>query len=232
MDKNKKNDKKLLASPKADKATPSNSTTSTPTTDICQLVIVGDLEVGKTSFLLQYSEKKFYENTIMTTGLDYCIRTEIIDNIPVQLKIWDTAGQERYHAQTKSFLKNADAVMLIYDVTSKETYLNLKNWINSINTNPSQSNIKKIIIGNKIDLENKREVNKHEAEKFAKAHNISYFESSAKANINVLEPVLFLAKNVINSEEYKERKIKRENVIKLGEMGTVKVPKQSGGGCC
>ncbi len=178
------------------------------TIDTCQLIVVGDSIVGKTSILIQYTENKFNDNIISTVGIDYYLKTETINGVPVQVKIWDTAGQERYQAQTNSFFRNAEGVILVYDVTNQDTFFNLKNWINSINTNSNKDlNLKKIIIGNKIDL--KREVSKEEAEAFAREHKVKYFETSAKTNTNINETIKYLAKEVVSSPEYKEKKEKK-----------------------
>ena len=183
--------------------------------DTCQLIIVGDSIVGKTSILVQYTENKFNDNTISTAGIDYYIKTENINGNPLQVKIWDTAGQERYQSQTNSFFKNSEGVILVYDVTNPETFENLKNWLNSIQANTKDSNLKKIIIGNKIDL--KREVGKEEAEAFAKENKVGYFETSAKENKNINASIHYLAQEVVNTPEWKIRKEKRESNIKLGE---------------
>jgi len=198
------------------------------TLDTCQLIIVGDSIVGKTSILVQYTENKFNDNTISTAGIDYYIKTENLNGTPVQIKIWDTAGQERYQSQTNSFFKNSEGVILVYDVTNPETFDNLKNWLNSINSNTKDSNLKKIIIGNKIDL--KREVSKDEAESFAKQHNVGYFETSAKLNKNIADSIRFLAQEVINTPEYKIRKEQKDR-IKLGETNPKPKPKDDSK-CC
>ncbi len=168
--------------------------------DNCTLIIVGDSTVGKTSILLQYKESQFYQNMTATIGVDYVVRTDKIDNEPVKIKIWDTAGQERFQAQTASFFKNTEGVILVFDVTNMETFENLKHWIHLINSN-CKNKLKRIIIGNKIDL--KREVSKDEAMTFAKENNIPYFEVSAKNNTNIHESIRYIAKDVVTSEEHK-----------------------------
>ena len=94
----------------------------------------------------------------------------------MRVKIWDSNGQERYKYLTSTFFRNAQGIILVYDVTNRDTFENLKYWIKSINSNLGvQTNLKKIIIGNKIDLP--REVTKDEADAFANEFSIKYFES-------------------------------------------------------
>jgi small GTP-binding protein len=156
----------------------------------CQLLIIGDSTVGKTSILYQYTNNQFLSQHLATVGIDYYNKDEMINDKLVRVKIWDTAGQERYKSLTSTFFRNAQGIILVYDVTNPETFDNLKYWIQSINNNLGvQSNVKKIIIGNKIDLP--REVLKDEAESLANEYGIKYFETSAKDNINIKESIRF-----------------------------------------
>lgn len=188
----------------------------TTSTDTLQLIIVGDSIVGKTSILVQYTENKFNNNIISTVGIDYYLKTETFDDTSIQVKIWDTAGQERYRSQTNSFFRNAEGVILVYDVTNQETFHNLRNWINNINSN-SKDNLKKIIIGNKIDLN--REVKKEEAEKFASENKIPYFETSAKENKNINDSIRSLIKSIIETPEYKKKKENQNKKLQDNKNG-------------
>ena len=103
----------------------------------CQLLIIGDSTVGKTSILSRFVDGTFNSNYLATVGLENVTKDEIIDDKTIRIKIWDTAGQERYKSLTKSFFRNAEGVMLVYDVTNLETYENLKFWLQSIQNNMS-----------------------------------------------------------------------------------------------
>ena len=181
----------------------------------CQLLIIGDSTVGKTSILSRFANGTFNSNYLATVGLDSFTKDEIIDNKTIRIKIWDTAGQERYKSLTSGFFRNAEGVMLVYDVTNLETYENLKYWIQSIKNNITEemSNIPIIIIGNKIDCE-EREVQKEEAESFWKEQGYTYFETSAKTGDNIDETIKFLVKKVIDIKEgnIDEEKDKNENI--------------------
>ena len=165
----------------------------------CQLLIIGDSTVGKTSLLYRYAQDKFSNQYLATVGIDYFTVDEKINGKIVRIKIWDTAGQERYKALTNSFFRSTQGIILVYDVSKQETFDNLKYWLQSINLNVGEnSHIKKIIIGNKIDLQ--REVVKEEAEGFAQINNVPYYESSAKDNIGVVDSIRALATEVLKDK--------------------------------
>ena len=168
----------------------------------CQLLIIGDSTVGKTSIITRFANGTFDSNYLATVGLDNFTKDEIIDYKTIRIKIWDTAGQERYKSLTKGFFRNAEGVMLVYDVTNSETYENLKYWMQSIKNNLGENmgEIPIIIIGNKIDCQ-EREVSVEEAENFWKEQGFPYFETSAKTGENIDKTIKFLVKQVINVKE-------------------------------
>ena len=132
----------------------------------CQLLIIGDSSVGKTSILTRFTEDKFTTNYISTVGVDLFSKDEIFNNKKIRIKIWDTAGEERYRALTQGFFKSANGIIITYSVNDVDTFENLKYWIQSIHTNLGENDLVKIIIiGNKIDLD--REVNFDDAKKYA-----------------------------------------------------------------
>ena len=167
----------------------------------CQLLIIGDSTVGKTSILSRFANGTFNANYLATVGLDNFTKDETIDDKNVHIKIWDTAGQERFKALTKGFFRNAEGIMIVYDVTNQETFDSLKNWIQSIKDNMGNDFMERVpivIIGNKIDSD-EREVKTEDAESFCKQQNYPYFETSAKTGENIDSTVRFLAKKVIES---------------------------------
>ena len=190
----------------------------------CQLLIIGDSTVGKTSILSRFANGIFNSNYLATVGLDSFTKDEIIDDKTVRIKIWDTAGQERYKSLTKGFFRNAEGVMLVYDVTNSETYENLKFWLQSIknNTSPDMGEIPIILIGNKIDCED-REVKVEEAENFWKEQGYPYFETSAKTGENIDNTIKYLVKKVINikdgkkDDENENIKIEKKDINKNNE---------------
>jgi len=162
---------------------------------------MGDSEVGKTSLLYRYQENKFSKNHLATVGIDYFTKDEHINEKKIRIKIWDTAGQERYKSLTYAFSRNANGIILVFDVSKKETFENLKFWIASVNSNLGERNeLKKIIIGNKIDQE--RNMLKEEAEAFAAENGFLYFETSAKENIGISDAIRTLVRLVIEDPKF------------------------------
>jgi small GTP-binding protein len=194
----------------------------------CQLLIIGDSSVGKTSLITRYTNGTFKEEYLATVGLDYYSKEEVINNKTINIKLWDTAGQERYKSLTQNYFKNAEGVLLTYDITNSESFDNLKEWISSIKKNMEGKDIfiPVIIIGNKIDMEDSRETSKEDAEKFAKENNYKYFETSAKTGEGVDDAIRELVIQILKQngqiDDQKEARassvqIKEENLDKKSE---------------
>ena len=182
----------------------------------CQLLIVGDSTVGKTSILSRYTSGTFNANYLATVGLDFFKKEEIFDGKTIRIKIWDTAGQERYKSLTQGFFRNAQGIMVVYDVTNMETFDNLQYWIKSIKTHvgSDKDQIPVIIIGNKIDA-TEREIERNIAEKFAADLNYDYFETSAKTGEGVDKCVNYLVQKVLDCQKKKNKDDYTKGSIKL-----------------
>ena len=150
---------------------------------ILKILILGDSGVGKTSILIKYINNKFDESHIATIGVDYMDKTIKYKNINVKLQIWDTSGQEKFRSIARNFYRNSDAIFLVFDLNNKDTYDNIKQWINDVEEHCP--NIKKILLGNKSDLE--KNVSEEIIKNFAKENNLQYFETSAKNGTNIKE---------------------------------------------
>jgi small GTP-binding protein len=158
-------------------------------TDDCvyKVLLLGDSTVGKTCFLKKYTDKTFQDVHMSTIGLDYRVKTMTLKSGKVvKLQIWDTAGQDRFRAITKNYYKGANGIILIYDVTSIQTYENVKNWITQIREE-SSPNVIIYIAGNKIDLEEERKIKTEEGQKLAEELGLPFFETSAKTGVNINE---------------------------------------------
>ena len=168
--------------------------------DKCQLLIIGNSIVGKTSILTKYTSKAYTESYVATVGLDFFTKDESIDGKTIRIKIWDTAGQERYKAITKCFFQRAQGIIIVFDVTNKRSFDDLKMWIDSINSQSKLTedleNMPIIIIGNKIDLP-KRVIDKETALNFAKEQNLEYYETSAKTGEGIDNAIKELVKKVM-----------------------------------
>ena len=187
------------------------------TTITLKIILVGDSSVGKTSLLLKYTGGGFEDNYMSTIGVDFKLKSIEVNNYKVNLKIMDICGQERFKSLNKNFYSSADGIMFVFDVTQKLSFKSIDGWLKE--PNDFTSKFKKILIANKIDLENIREVNKEMIEKYANKEKMIYFETSAKTGVNVDESFNKLAELIISDmkeEEIKE-KIEKVGLIKKGK---------------
>ncbi|XP_030070038.1 EF-hand calcium-binding domain-containing protein 4B [Microcaecilia unicolor] len=168
-----------------------------------KIIFVGNSSVGKTSFLRRFCEDSFYSGTSATVGIDYSVKTEIVDNCQVALQLWDTAGQERYRSITKQFFRKADGVIVMYDITSKPTFMAVRQWLVSVEEGAGGT-LPLLLLGNKTDIEKEREVPHGLGEQLAKDCNLIFYECSACTGHNAKESVLHLAR-VLKEQEDKEK---------------------------
>ena len=197
-----------------------------------KILLIGDSQVGKTSLLLKYTEHVFPEEHIATIGVEYKDKFIVKDNYNIRLQIWDTAGQERFHSITKNIYRNANGVLFVYDITNQESFNNIKNWIKDLQN--VGNDIKGVIIGNKLDLEQKRDVSKEDLEQIGKKNQMPFLETSAKQNINVNEGFDLLVNELLKGKnenqivEMFSRKTRSD--LSISSKSTAK--KQKKGGCC
>ncbi|XP_074052776.1 ras and EF-hand domain-containing protein isoform X2 [Macrotis lagotis] len=166
-----------------------------------KIVLAGDAAVGKSSFLMRLCKNEFRGNTGATLGVDFQMKTLIVDGEPTVLQLWDTAGQERFRSIAKSYFRKADGVLLLYDVTCESSFLNVREWIDTIR-DAAPETIPIMMVGNKADLcetalaQGQKCVPKHFGEKLAMTYSALFCETSAKEGSNVVEAVLHLAREV------------------------------------
>ena len=155
---------------------------------VYNVLLLGDSSVGKTCFLLRYCDKSFQEAHLSTIGLDYRLKSMTLQNDKnIKLQIWDTAGQDRFRAITKNYYKGANGIILIYDVTNKQSYENVKNWLTQIKEE-ANPNVIIYLAGNKIDVEEEqRVITTEDGQKIADEYKLPFKETSAKNGINVNE---------------------------------------------
>lgn len=133
---------------------------------------------------MRFIDDKFTESFISTIGVDFKIRTMNVGEKIVRLQIWDTAGQERFRSISASYYRNAHGIILVYDVNWMESFLHIDQWLREIEQNAG-ARVSRLLVGNKCDLEGKRQVDYAVAKKFAKDIGVSFVETSAKNDINV-----------------------------------------------
>ena len=176
-----------------------------------KILILGDSSVGKTTLLLKYVDGYFPTIYVATIGVEFKVKKINVNGIDLNLQIWDTAGQERFRGVTRNFMKGADGIIYAYDITKKSSFDSLKNWI--IQSEESTVGFKKIIIGNKTDLESERVVSKEAFQKFCQNKNIQGMEVSAKNGNNVDKCFELIAKLII------EGKTNEQLIEKYSEAG-------------
>ncbi|XP_013876253.1 ras and EF-hand domain-containing protein [Austrofundulus limnaeus] len=172
-----------------------------------RVVLAGDAAVGKSSFLLRLCKNEFKLNSSTTLGVDFQMKTLVVDGEPVLLQLWDTAGQERFRSIAKSYFRRADGVLLLYDVTCEKSFLNIREWVDMIE-DVSRDNIPIMLVGNKCDL---REdgvdcVPTSYGEKLAMTYSTLFCETSAKDGSNILEAVLHLARLVKKHAAFEDKR--------------------------
>ena len=167
-----------------------------------KILLLGDSFVGKTSLILKYIDGYFSENHISTIGIDFKEKKINYKNMEIILQIWDTSGQERFRSLAKSFYNKADGILFVFDVSNKESFENLKYWLNDTNI---EKDAKKIIVGNKIDLQEQRVISKEKMEKLGEANNnIKSFETSARTGENVTQIFEELAELILANKSEEE----------------------------
>lgn len=158
---------------------------------LLKILVIGESAVGKSCLLLRYTDNKFQETFMTTIGVDFKTKHLEIDGTPVKLQIWDTAGQEKFRAITKAYYRGAHGILVVFDISRRDTFNQVKMWIDSIK-DASTDTIDVILVGNKADLD--RAVTKEEAQELATQSGIKYYETSAKENTNVEDAFQNLAK--------------------------------------
>ncbi|XP_039911435.1 EF-hand calcium-binding domain-containing protein 4B isoform X3 [Hirundo rustica] len=176
-----------------------------------KIIFVGNSSVGKTSFLRRFCEDRFFPGTAATVGVDYNVRTVKVDHTQVALQLWDTAGQERYRSITKQFFRKADGVIVMYDITARDTFTAVKQWLISIEEAAGE-NVPVLLLGNKTDNEKEREVPMGMGDHLAKDYNLIFYECSAYSGYNVEKSVLHLARILKEHEDkVKEKTIELQS---------------------
>ena len=145
--------------------------------------------MGKSCLLLQFTDQRFRQQHDLTIGVEFGSRTVKINEKNIKLQIWDTAGQESFKSITRSYYRGAAGALLVYDITRKETFNHLTRWLEEVRQN-GNPDIMVMLIGNKADLDSRRQVSTEEGERFAKENGLIFLETSAKTNFNVEQAFL------------------------------------------
>ena len=193
---------------------------------VVKIVLIGDSSVGKTNILSRYNKNEFISDSNPTLGVAFATKLLISNNKRIRLQIWDTAGQEKYKSITNSYYINAKGALIVYDITKKSSYINLERWVNDIRELAGKD-VNLIIVGNKSDLSESREVEFEEAVKKAKLLKADYIETSAKDNININQTFEELVNSVYNNylinienqlPDYNSDEAERDNYFALKKI--------------
>ncbi|XP_073908262.1 ras and EF-hand domain-containing protein isoform X2 [Castor canadensis] len=196
-----------------------------------KIVLAGDAAVGKSSFLMRLCKNEFRGNTSATLGVDFQMKTLIVDGEQTVLQLWDTAGQERFRSIAKSYFRKADGVLLLYDVTCEKSFLNVREWVDMVE-DATHETIPIMLVGNKADLrdtaaaEGQKCVPGYFGEKLAMTYGALFCETSAKDGSNVVEAVLHLAREVKKRTEEDDSK----SITSLAGTGSKKSAQMKN--CC
>uniref|UniRef100_A0AAQ4PCF2 RAS and EF-hand domain containing 2 n=1 Tax=Gasterosteus aculeatus aculeatus TaxID=481459 RepID=A0AAQ4PCF2_GASAC len=193
-----------------------------------RLVLAGDAGAGKSSFLLRLTLNDFRGDIPTTLGVDFQIKRMLVDGEKTSLQIWDTAGQERFRSIARSYFRKAHGVLLLYDVTSESSFLNVRAWVDQIQDS-TEDKIPMCVIGNKVDLREQLPegscVSSLHGEKLATAYGALFCETSAKEGTNVVETVLHLAREVKKSVKLRRQSFSQ---VRLSPSN----PKKTLNACC
>ncbi|XP_054134719.1 ras-related protein Rab-37 isoform X1 [Melozone crissalis] len=160
------------------------------------VMLLGDSGVGKTCFLLQFKDGAFLSGTfIATVGIDFRNKVVAVDGVKVKLQIWDTAGQERFRSVTHAYYRDAQALLLLYDITSKMSFDNIRAWLTEIHEY-AQKDVVIMLLGNKADVSSERAVRTEDGASLAREYGVPFMETSAKTGMNVELAFLAIAKEL------------------------------------
>ncbi|KAG5323580.1 RAB26 protein, partial [Acromyrmex heyeri] len=161
-----------------------------------KVMLLGDSGVGKTCLLTRFRDGRFLSgNYITTVGIDFRNKVVTVDDTPIKLQIWDTAGQERFRSVTHAYYRDAHALLLLYDVTNKTSYDNIRAWLSEIREHANED-VVIMLLGNKSDCGTERAVKREDGERLAQEYKVPFMETSAKTGLNVELAFLAVAREL------------------------------------
>ena len=202
-----------------------------------KVILIGDSNVGKTTLINKYMDKNFSGEIPPTVGLENRVKTLEVRGLKAKLQIWDTAGQEKFNSLSKNYYQNTDGILLVFDVTNRESFNNIKNWYDDVISN-SDIKAKKLLIGNKNDMKDKIKVTADDIKKFKRENKLKFIETSAKVNNNVEEAfqkiINLMIENMSNDEILEEFGInaKKEHSMSLSNSTLNNITGDNKKNCC
>ena len=204
---------------------------------LLKYIIIGDSAVGKSNMLLRYIHDRFNEEFHSTIGVEFGAKNIQIDGKVFRIQIWDTAGQETFRSITRAYYKNSVCAFVVYDISNRATFDNIKSWVEDCKR-LSPKSVLMILVGNKTDLEERREVSYNEGSIFAQKNGMLFFECSAKTGNNVEKIFMESTQEIYSRIKKGFYDLENENcIIKRGtDSDNITLSKENqntnGGFCC
>mmetsp|Transcript_11978 Transcript_11978/g.26293 ORF Transcript_11978/g.26293 Transcript_11978/m.26293 type:complete len:234 (-) Transcript_11978:277-978(-) len=219
---------------------------SFPYDHLFKLLMIGDAGVGKSSMLIRFTDDAFDEHIQSTIGVDFKVKHLELNNKRIKLTVWDTAGQERFRTLTSSYYRGAQGVVMVYDVTRRDSFDNLEQWLKEVKLySPNNGEgVVKLLVGNKIDLADgdgsgyERQVDRHEAEEWARNQGMLFLEASAKTRMGVQESFMEVVHKILEDPDLLLNTVPGKpkaavNLTEGGGAGRVgRIEDDEGGYCC
>jgi len=170
-----------------------------------KILMIGDSAVGKSSMLLRFTDDDFEEDRPCTIGVDFKTKILDVDGKRINLSIWDTAGQEKFRSLTSSYYRGTQGIILVYDVTKRESFESLSHWLNEVDMYSTNPNVITLLVGNKIDKP-ERVVTREEGVKFAKSKSMLFLETSAKTKLGIQQAFEELVQKILDTPSLWDKK--------------------------
>ncbi|CAO2830770.1 unnamed protein product [Amaranthus hypochondriacus] len=195
-----------------------------------KLVFLGDQSVGKTSIITRFMYDKFDATYQATIGIDFLSKTMYLEDRTVRLQLWDTAGQERFRSLIPSYIRDSSVAVIVYDVAIRQSFLNTTKWIEEVRTERG-SDVIIVLVGNKTDLVDKRQVSIEEGDAKAREAGVMFMETSAKVGFNIKPLFRKIASSLPGMESFSSTKQEDMVDVNLKPHSSSSQSEQQGGGC-
>ena len=195
---------------------------------IFKVLLLGNINVGKSALVIRFVDDIWNDNFVPINGVDFRLKKLEIDKKKIKMQIWDNQGQERFKTVLPSYYRGVHGILLVYDVTEKDSFNNLNFWLMEIEKNANK-NVLKVLIGNKTDLEDKRVISYNQGKEFADMHGLKFVETSVKKNKNVREAFEILGREImaanLDKTIDKQKQNKKITVSKAQDLNAQKKQK-------
>ncbi len=195
-----------------------------------KVILVGDSGVGKTNIVSRFVDDSFTDSVRSTIGIDFQVKVIDTGSEKIKLQIWDTAGQERFRSISRSYYKYAYGIIVVFDLTNRKSFENIEKWINDVETLSEYdlTYIELLLIGNKADLDDKRQVFDEDIKALQDTYSFTYIETSAKNNTGIQDGFVELAQRIHANRDYLRKK--DYEVVSLSDNQNIEIEPKSR--CC